>query len=279
MVGKDLTIISGGSRGLGRLLVQACLEDTDVLNIARRPADAIRSSRHSLHHLELDLQHVSEIERALGAWFERHAEYRVKTFLSNAAVLNLGWLDKISPAEFDQAFQVNVHAPLTITHSLFRAGRFSPQGARVAYIISSLARHEPALSFAGLGLYSMTKAALSKLGLVQAREFALAAPHIQVLRIHPGIVDTDMQRELRHDRELDPAFATKTAGLPPYQEGDWDERRPRENMRTISPAFSAEFILWALRTPEVSAEEYDFYAAEQFHAERRAAGRRVRSPE
>jgi NAD(P)-dependent dehydrogenase (short-subunit alcohol dehydrogenase family) len=274
MAGKDLTIISGGSRGIGRLLVESCLEDTDVLNIARRPAAVTASSRHSLHHLELDLQHVSEIERALNTWFERHAEYRIKTFISNAALLNLGWLDKISLAEFDQAFQVNVHAPLVITNNLFKAGRFSLQGARVAYIISSLARHEPALSFAGVGLYSMTKAALSRLGLIQAREFSLVAPHIKVLRIHPGIVDTDMQHELRHDRELDPTFAMKTAGLPPYQEGDWDGQAPQTRMRTISAAFSAEFILWAIRAPEVSAEEYDFYTAAKFHTDRAGAGRR-----
>jgi NAD(P)-dependent dehydrogenase (short-subunit alcohol dehydrogenase family) len=279
MANKDLMIISGGSRGIGHVLVQSCLGDMDVLNISRHATTVIGlSSRHSLHNLELDLQNVSGIECSLNAWFERNPGYQVKIFISNAAILNLGWLDKISPAEFNQAFQVNVQAPLTIANALFKGGRFCSAGARIAYVISSLARHEPGLSFAGAGLYSMTKAALSRMALVQSREFELRAPHIKVLRVHPGIVDTDMQQELRHDLELDPAFSVKTAGLPRYQEGDWDGRSPQKNMRTISAAFAAEFIWWAIRAPEVSSEEYDFYGTERFHAERASGPELVRHP-
>jgi NAD(P)-dependent dehydrogenase (short-subunit alcohol dehydrogenase family) len=212
----QLTLITGGSRGIGQFLVRSFRNETDVLNVSRTPAeDPDRDGRHELYNLNLDLADVTLIEPCLSAWFDEHPYHGVKTLIHNAAVSNLGRLDEVSSEQVDEAFRVNVYAPLAITTALFRADRFARRGARVAYITSSLARPLPELSFAGLGLYSMTKAALSRMALIQSREFELAAPHIKVLRIHPGIVDTDLQRELRRDPRLDPAFSTKTAGLPP----------------------------------------------------------------
>ena len=121
-------------------------------------------------------------------------------------------------------------------------------------------------------MYSVTKAALARMALIQAREFELTAPFIKILRVHPGIVDTDIQRELRECPRMDPAFVAKTAGLPAYQEGEWVGRSPRDHMRTISAEFSAEFILWAARLPEVDPDEYDFYHADEFHAARAQPG-------
>lgn len=266
---SSLTLITGGSRGIGHFLVRSFLQEGDVLNISRGSAQA--EGEHRLHNLSLDLQDVERIESTLGAWFEDHDSYEVATVVHNAAVLNLGWLDELSPLEVAQAFRVNVHAPLAITSAIHRTGRFCPRRARVVYVVSSLGRPLAELSFAGLGLYSATKAALGRLALVQSREFELTAPHIEILRIHPGIVDTDIQRELRQHAGLDPAFAEKTAGLPPYRDGEWNGRAPKDNMRTISASLAADFISWAVKSPTVGSHEYDFYHSEEFHGARSAA--------
>ena len=267
MVGKSLAIVTGGSRGIGHFLVQSSLDDMDVLNISRRPA-FVGSSRHELYNLELDLEDGDAVDGVLGTWLAEHPSYCVKLLIHNAATLNLGWLDQVSSEETRQSFQINVLAPLAITSAIFKRARFSEQDCRVVYVISSLGRPLSALSFAGIGLYSASKAALSRLALIQAREFELSAPHIKVLRIHPGIVDTDMQQDLRHSQRVDAAFSNKTAGLPAYVEGDWQLRAPAEHPRTISPSFAAEFIMWAARSSQPEPEEYDFYTSKEFHAAR-----------
>ncbi|MGW0711556.1 SDR family NAD(P)-dependent oxidoreductase [Streptomyces sp. NPDC002643] len=276
---KSLALITGGSRGIGHFLVRSFRTDTDVLNVSRTPAREAGTSPGSepyeLHNLSVDLADVGSIEPSLGAWFDAHPDHRVTTLIHNAAVSPLGWLHELSHDEVDQAFRVNVHAPLTITASLVRAGRFAADGARVVYVTSSLARTVPELSFACLGLYSLTKAALSRMALIQSREFALTAPHVTVARVHPGIVDTDLQRDLRRHPRMDPAFAVKTAGLPPYRAGEWGDRSPKDHMRTIPPEFSAEFIEWVARTPDTTSDEYDFYHAEGFHGSRGDAGLRT----
>jgi NAD(P)-dependent dehydrogenase (short-subunit alcohol dehydrogenase family) len=107
---------------------------------------------------------------------------------------------------------VNGHAPLRITATILEHNRFSSGESRVVFVTSSLGRPESALSFAGMGLYSVTKATLSRLALIQAREFELRAPHVRVLRVHPGIVDTDMQTSLRRDANLESDIREEDGG-------------------------------------------------------------------
>ena len=125
-----------------------------------------------------------------------------------------------------------------------------------------------ALSFAGMGLYSVTKAALSRLAMIQAREFELRAPHVRVLRVHPGIVDTDMQTSLRRDVNLESDIQEEDGGLPAYREADWVGRSPAEHPPTIPTRLAAEFVLWVARSGQLTSSEYDFYRTEEFHRAR-----------
>jgi len=269
----DLTVVTGGSSGIGRCLVQNFLETGDVLNIARRPATGGgRSAQHRLYDLTFDLSSTEDIAPALDGWFRGHPGYAVSTLIHNAATTDLGRLSEVSPATISHAFAVNFYAPLTITNALLARGRFSRQGAAVAYIVSSLARFLPELSFSGIGLYSITKAALSRMALIQSREFRLAGQNIRILRIHPGIVDTNLQRGLRRAPDIDPRFAGKTAGLPPYQPGEWRDKKPRDNMRTISSQLAAEFIHWVITAGVASDAEFDFYECDEFHDARYGRG-------
>jgi NAD(P)-dependent dehydrogenase (short-subunit alcohol dehydrogenase family) len=265
---RPLVVITGGSRSIGDRLVQSFIRGADVLNISRTPAQKRCDSHHQLYNLCLDLDDVEHIEPRLTAWFDMYPQYRVVTLIHNAVVLNLGRLDALKQKSLENSFRVNVYAPLAITNTIAGGESFRREGARVLYIVSSLGRPSAELSFSGIGSYSATKAALGKLALVQRREFELTMPAIKVLRIHPGIVDTDLQDQLRAADSIDPAFEVKTSLLSPYREGEWDNRSPAENMRTISPEFAAEFIVWAAKTPQVSDEEYDFYHCTQFHADR-----------
>ncbi|KVF36239.1 hypothetical protein WJ21_16610 [Burkholderia vietnamiensis] len=267
-----LTIITGGSRGIGRELLRLLLERTDVLSLSRSQIDlaTIEESEHRLFQLKCDLTQVDRTIERLDQWLVGHSSHIVDTFISCAAILDLSWLSKTDtlPASFDRAFRINALAPIAISSHINRINRFRDDGSRVLYVTSSLARPLPALTFAGLGLYSATKSALERLAQVQAREFDLSSRKIKVVLAHPGIVDTDMQRELRTNELLDPAFAVKTAGLPAYQEGDWDRQAPDTAMRTISPRFSADFLRWIVeRDVELLEPYYDFYTASRFHGE------------
>lgn len=266
---SPLAIVTGGSRGIGRDIVDALLKDGDVLNISRSPVGVPLHTGHgTLFNLNVDLADVETAVAELEIWFAGHPFHVVTLFISNAATLELGRLHASETLlrRFESVFQINAQAPLALTTSVFRLGRFCETDARILYTTSSLARQVPELSFAGIGLYSASKAALSRLAMVQAREFALTAPQISIVLVHPGIVDTEMQRELRANPDLDPAFVEKTASLPAYRDGEWRTQDPKTAMRTIPPNFAAEFLVWITKRERTTLRDYyDFYDSPDFH--------------
>lgn len=267
-----LSIVTGGSKGIGKFLIQSLLYRGPVLNISRTPAALNPSSEfpHKLYNLSLEFSDIKLLEACLKSWLSDHPEYSVSLFVSNAATLSLGWLGNLSLEDFEKTFAVNTYAPISISSILSILGKFDSDGARIIYVTSSLARNIELLSFAGIGLYSATKAALSRLATIQRREFFLQHPKITVTQIHPGIVATSMQNNLRNNDDIDPAFASKTASLPSYRDGDWEIENPVDKMRTISARFAADFIFWVSQLSDSElANEYDFYASTEFHKIRR----------
>ncbi len=266
---QQIAIVTGGSRGVGLFLSRELSNVMPVLSLSR---GAIPSSKgrsgYPIDHLAVDLADIAELERHVGEWLDRNPNCRVAHLVLNGASSSIGLLQNALPRELETAFRINVFSAVVLVGLISKRRVFCEEGSQVTYLTSSLARMEPALTFAGIGLYSATKAAISRLAMVQAREFALTYPQVRVARVHPGVVDTDMQAELRSNAVVDPLFAVKTEGLPPYKPGDWETIEPIRAMRTINAEMAADFVLWACGRGDHSAREFDYYASPEYHAER-----------
>jgi NAD(P)-dependent dehydrogenase (short-subunit alcohol dehydrogenase family) len=94
------------------------------------------------------------------------------------------------PADVGRAVILNVAAPLMLT-SAFAAASADVPDRRVAHVSSGAARN----AYAGWSVYCATKAALDH----HARCVTLDAEHaMKIASIAPGVVDTDMQTEIRN---------------------------------------------------------------------------------
>lgn len=269
---QTVTVVTGGSRGIGRCLVQSFLRRGHVVNLSRSAATVDGAPSNQLHNLAVDLSEPVQAVAALSDWLTAHPDLQIDRFISNAAFLGMGWTDALAAPLMARTFAINTSSPVALTGAVLARRRFAAR-ARIVYVVSSLGRPLSSLSFAGLGMYSASKAALARLAQIQARELQLRGSAITVVRAHPGIVATDMQDQLRGETSLDPAFAEKTAGLPAYEAGAWSTVAPSDDPRTISAQFSADFIEWvADRIEPDSGAEYDFYATTAFHDERRRQG-------
>jgi hypothetical protein len=186
-------ILTGHSRGLGAAIANELLgRQIPVLGLSRR-AQAELAARYPklLHQVEINLAQPDDVK----AWLGRG---ELKSFLAGAdpvlLINNAGTVQPIGPSETQDvadiamAVNLNVTAPLMLS-SAVAAARGSAE-LRIAHISSGAGRN----AYAGWNIYCATKAALDH----HARAASLdQSPHVKICSLAPGIIDTDMQAELR----------------------------------------------------------------------------------
>ncbi len=120
-------------------------------------------------------------------------------FASASLINNAAMLTEPAPlaaVDFEalsKAARVGLEAPLVLTAAFLRATQTWPGLRRVLHISSGLGRRGMASS----GPYCAVKAALDNLARAQALEEALQPNGAKVCSLAPGVIDTDMQVQLR----------------------------------------------------------------------------------
>ncbi|MDF2824089.1 MAG: short chain dehydrogenase [Mycobacterium sp.] len=174
-------LITGASRGLGAAIA-AALAPTHTLLLAGRPSaelDAV-AARHGATTWPLDLTDAESLE----ASSEVLAELDV--LVHNAGVMYPGRVAESSPDEWRASFEVNVVGAVALTLALLPALRAA--SGQVIFINSGSGRNVSA----GMASYSATKFALRAF----ADSLRADEPALRVTSIHPGRINTDMQRDL-----------------------------------------------------------------------------------
>jgi NAD(P)-dependent dehydrogenase (short-subunit alcohol dehydrogenase family) len=186
-----LTIVTGASRGLGRAIAEQLHAAGDrVLGLSRRQPDA------PFEQWACDLADPLPVAQRLEAWLASFdaSTLRTATLINNAALVT----DPQPLADADAhalsaAARVGLEAPLLLTSAFLRATRAWPAQRRVLHISSGLGRR----GMAGTGPYCAVKAGLDNLARAQALEEALQCNGAKVCSLAPGVIDTDMQVQLR----------------------------------------------------------------------------------
>ncbi len=188
-------VVTGHTRGLGAALTETLLaRGFAVLGVARKrhPSLAARFPA-SLEEAEVDLSDASSIEKWLGdGSMQRFLQGAKLALLVNNAgtVQPIGPCSTQPPADVGRAVVLNVAAPLMLS-TVFAAASAGVPDRRIAHVSSGAARN----AYAGWSIYCATKAALDH----HARSVALdAEPALRIATIAPGVVDTDMQAEIRN---------------------------------------------------------------------------------
>jgi benzil reductase ((S)-benzoin forming) len=188
---QHLYIITGASRGLGRAMAEQLLRPGHtVLGLSRQAPSA------AFEQWPCDLADPVPVAQRLGAWL---GGFDAKRFASASLINNAAMLTEPAPlADADlvllsQAARVGLEAPLVLTAAFLLATRAWTGQRRVLHISSGLGRRGMASS----GPYCAVKAGLDNLARAQALEEALQANGAKVCALAPGVIDTDMQVQLR----------------------------------------------------------------------------------
>lgn len=174
-------IISGHTRGLGRALAHQLMRDGwDVLGLARTGTPSV------------DLSDPARLTQ----WIDSGELQRFLTDATDILLVNNAGM--VSPAEVvghQPADQVIAHINLNVTAALLLTNalvgvRPENSDVRIVHISSGAGRHP----YPGWSAYCAAKAALDMHALALAAE---QQPGVRVAAIAPGIVDTDMQADIR----------------------------------------------------------------------------------
>jgi benzil reductase ((S)-benzoin forming) len=201
-------IITGSSRGLGKALAEAALQqpDTAVLGVCRHAT--ITHERYT--HQPLDLSDMLAVQNNLHKVFPARPNAQSITLINNAAVLGeIGYLGEQQNEHFEFVFDVNTVAPAMFMNTFLSAYA----GLSIPRTILNISSGAAQRAVDGWGAYSASKAALDALSRTAQKEQDLRGSGIRIRSLSPGILDTTMQEHIRTADERSFSEAGKFAGF------------------------------------------------------------------
>ena len=201
-------LVTGGARGLGRVMAEALAEAGADVAVASRSLDACQAAAQEIARatgrrtaaFAVDLSRSEEITRLAGE-VER-AFGPVDILVNNAGVNVRGPSDELSEADWDAVVTTNLKAPFLLSRAL--GPRMCERGwGRVVNLGSILS----VVALPGRAPYASSKAAVLNLTRVLALEWATRG--VTVNAICPGPFATDMNRQLLADPVKYKAFIEK----------------------------------------------------------------------
>jgi len=209
-MGESLYILTGASRGMGAAIAEQLLQPGHVLLCLSRHTNAALQNQASSAKAELeqwprDLADPAPVADEVEAWLRRFdtSRFDAAALINNAGVLTrIGPMDECSSAELSAALRVGLEAAMLLSASFLRATRdwrAAREGrCRILNISSGLGRR----AMAGSAPYCAAKAGMDHFTRAVAldeahRAAAHGQPGAAIVSLAPGVIDTDMQTQMR----------------------------------------------------------------------------------
>ncbi|WP_353239409.1 SDR family NAD(P)-dependent oxidoreductase [Limnohabitans sp.] len=199
---KDhLYILTGASRGMGLAMAQQLLATGNTLLCISRNASPQLATRAQKSGLALmqwthDLADTEGVSARLRDWLQSQVpgQFASATLINNAGVIPpVVPLRQSQAADLARALRVGLEAPMALSAVFLGATQAWSLPRKVLNISSGLGRY-PMASQAG---YCAAKAGMDHFTRCLALDEALHPNGAKVCSLAPGVIDTDMQVQLR----------------------------------------------------------------------------------
>jgi short-subunit dehydrogenase len=193
-------LLTGASGGIGNAIARALHSRGASLAITGRRADALESLKAELGDrvdvLQADLAERADVDALPGR------AGTVDVLVANAALPASGRLDSFSPEQLDRALEVNLRAPIQLTHALL-PGMLERGSGHLVYVSSLSGK----IAAGGASVYSATKFGLRGFGMSLHDE--LHGTGVGASTVFPGFIrDAGMFADAKVD--LPKGVGTKT---------------------------------------------------------------------
>ena len=242
---QHLSILTGASRGMGLSMARQLLTaGHTVLCISRTTQDALaqhaEQSGATLLQWTHDLAESTTLSTRLKGWLREQVgkAWRSVTLINNAGVIaRIVPLSEADASDLARALRVGLEAPMLLTAAFLRATEGWPAERRVLNISSGLGRR----AMASQAAYCAAKAGMDHFTRCVALEEAQKTGGAKVCSLAPGVMDTDMQLQLR------------SADLAAFPDRDSFARLKSDGQLT-SPDEAARRVLAFLARPDFGAQ-------------------------
>jgi len=200
-------IITGTSKGLGQATARQLLVKGNTLfcmsrNKNKTLIEEARDKQVDLYYYEQDLNDVHSISNLIKSIFK---QISIKDtdglyLINNAGVVApVKPIEKCEDKEIINNINVNLIAPMILVSEFMEEAKKFEGRKRVINISSGAGKHP----YFGWGSYCTAKAGIDLFTQCVALEEEEAMYPVEVLSFSPGIIDTDMQKEIRSSNEED----------------------------------------------------------------------------
>jgi NAD(P)-dependent dehydrogenase (short-subunit alcohol dehydrogenase family) len=198
-------ILTGASRGLGAAIAKQLVQrGAALLTMSRHPDQSLgaRAAEKGapLEQWAIDLADAVSASDRLEAWLGGQQNvFSSATLINNAALAGKpGPIVDSDAAALAAVLRVGLEAPMLLTRAFLRATRGWSVSRKVLNISSGAGK----TALGGTAAYCAAKAGLDHFSRVVALDEAHAGSGAMIVSLAPGVIDTDMQVELR---ESDPS--------------------------------------------------------------------------
>jgi benzil reductase ((S)-benzoin forming) len=198
---QHLFILTGGSRGMGLAMARKLLKPGNALLCISRKANETLAAQAKMASTTLeqwtqDLSRSADTSARLEQWLreQAHAGFATAVLINNAGMIpRIGPLSEADADDLKQGLRVGLEAPMQLTAAFLRATANWQARRKVLNISSGLGRK----AMASQSIYCAAKAGMDHFTRCLALEEALKPNGAAVCSLAPGVIDTDMQVQLR----------------------------------------------------------------------------------
>ena len=210
-----IALVTGGSRGIGRMIAEGFIAQGAKVYISSRKAEACEETAKALGSnciaLPQDISSVAGCEALAKAFATR--ESKLDILVNNAGA---GWgaeFESFPEKGWDKTMDLNLKSPFFLTQNLYGALKAAASAERPAKVINIGSIDGMRLNSWETYSYHASKAAI--LYLTKRMAARLVRDHIYVTAIAPGAFASEMNRAARdHAETVAKAIPAKRIGRP-----------------------------------------------------------------